>query len=86
MLETRIKELKSFLVKQKYPENIINMGTDRAMNLGRTILRQVSQKTEEPVITYVSTYNPRNPEIFNVIQSNLPILQEDSEMNSVLSN
>ena len=62
------------------------MGTDRAMNLGRTMLRQVSQRTEEPVITYVSTKNPRNPEIFNVIQSNLPILQEDPEMNSVLSN
>ena len=44
VLETRMKELKSFLVEQKYPENIINMGIDRAMNLDRTILRQVSQK------------------------------------------
>ena len=52
-----MKELKSFLIKQKYPENIINMGIDSAMNLDRTILRQVSQKTEEPVITYVSTHN-----------------------------
>ena len=81
-----MKELKSFLVKQKYTENIINMGIDGAMNLDRTILRQVSQKTEEPVITSLSTHNPRNPEIFNVIKSNLPILQEDPKMNSILSN
>ena len=55
VLETRMKELKSLLVKQKYPENVISMGTDRAMNLDRTILRQVSQKTQEPVNTYVSS-------------------------------
>ena len=35
-----MKELKSFLVKQKYPENTINMGIDRAMNLARTIVKQ----------------------------------------------
>ena len=86
VLEIRMKELRSFLVKQKYPENIINMRIDRAMNLDRTLLRQVSQKTEEPVIIYVSTHNPRNPEIFNVIKSNLPILQEDPKMNNILSN
>ena len=44
------------------------------------------QKPEEPVITYVSTRYPRNPEIFNAIKSNLPILQEDPKMNSILSN
>ena len=53
------------------------MGIDRAMCLDRTILRQVSQKTEEPIITYVSTHNTRNREIFNVIKSNFPTLQED---------
>ena len=39
VLETRRKELKSFLVKQKYPENIINMGIDRAMNLDKSYLK-----------------------------------------------
>ena len=35
---------------------------------------------------YVSTHNPKNPEIYNVIQFNLPILHEDPKMSSILSN
>ena len=35
---------------------------------------------------FMSTHNPRNPGIFNIIKSNLPILQGDPKMNSILSN
>ena len=56
------------------------------MQLDQKTLRNVTEKTSESVITYVSTHNPKNPEIFNVINFNLPILQEDPKMNKVLSN
>ena len=56
------------------------------MSLDRNALRNVSEQTYEPVITYVSTHNPQNPELFNVIKSNLPISQEDPKMNEILSN
>lgn len=49
-------------------------------------LKNVSKQTCEPVITYVSTHNPQNPELFNVIKFNLPVLQEDLNMNDILSN
>ena len=81
-----MNELKSFLIKQKYPEQLIESGIHRAMSLDRNALRNVSEQAYEPVITYVSTHNPQNPELFNVNKSNLPILQEDPEMNEILSN
>ena len=40
---------------------------------------------EESVNTYVSTHNPQNPELLSIIKSNLPILQEDPKINSILS-
>ena len=38
------------------------------------------------VIPYVSTHNPKNPEIYNVIRNNLPILEEDPGMKKILDN
>ena len=38
------------------------------------------------VIPYVSTHNPQNPEIYNVIRNNLPILEEDPDMKKILDN
>ena len=37
----RMFKLKHTLLKQKYPENIINAGVQRAFNLNRSELRQV---------------------------------------------
>ena len=56
------------------------------MNLDRNALRNVSKQVYEPLITYVSTHNPQNPELFSVIKSNLPILREDPKMNEILPN
>ena len=81
-----MNELKSFLFKQKYPEKLIESGINRAMNFDRNALRNVSEQTYVPVNTYVSTHNPQNPKLFNVTESNLPILQEDPKMNEILSN
>ena len=51
------------------------------MNLDYNAFRNVAEQTCEPVITYISTCNPQNPELFNVIKSNLLILQEDPKVN-----
>ena len=69
-----MNEMNSFLLKQKHPEKLIESGINRAMNRDRNAMRNVSEQTYEPAITYVSTHNPQNPELFNVITSNLPIL------------
>ena len=73
-------------MKQTYPERLIDGGIEKAMNLGKSKLTTVKDKTEDQVMTDVSTHNPKNPEIYNVIQFNFPILHEDPKMSSILSN
>ena len=80
----RMLELKHTLLKQKYPENVIDAGIQRALNLNRSELRQVRQNPEDNVVTYVSTFNPKNPELFGAILQNLNILHEDQKMKAIL--
>ena len=86
VLINRMKELKMFLLKQNYPESLIDDGIEKAMKLEKSTLRTVKDKSEDQVMPYVSTHNPKNPDIYNVIQFNLPILHEDPKMSSILSN
>ena len=54
------------------------------MKLRKQELRIVREKTDNDIITYVSTFNPKNPKLFNSIRENLSILQEDETMNKIL--
>lgn len=80
----RMSDLKQALLKQKYPESVIDAGFQRALNLNKSELRRVRQNPEENVVTYVSTFNPKNPELFGTIRQNLNILYEDQKMNTIL--
>ena len=44
MLQRRMLELKSFLIKQHYPEQIIEHGLQKAMSLDKNVLRTVTRK------------------------------------------
>ena len=54
--------------------------------LDRKELLTVKTRTLKNVKLYVSTHNPQNPEINNVIRKNLPILEEDPDMKKMLDN
>ena len=56
------------------------------MSLDKNVLHTVTTKGKENIVPYVSTYNPRDPEMFSVIIENMPILQEDEKMQNILSN
>ena len=45
--------------------------------------RKIANKN---IITYVSTFNPKNHELFNSLRDNQPNLQEDETMNQILQN
>ena len=74
------------MLKQNYPESLIDGGIEKAMNLEKNTLRTVKDRTEDQVMPYVSTHYPKNPEIYIVFQFNLFILHEDPKMSSILSN
>ena len=58
-----MKELKMILFNQNYPKSFIDGGIEKAMNLKKNSLRTVKDKTDDQVMPYVSTHNPKNQEI-----------------------
>ena len=79
-LDERFDELKSFLRRQKYPENLITAGINQAKSLDQRSVRTMKDKDDQTLITYVSTHNPMNTEIFNDIQNDLQVLKRDEHM------
>ena len=86
IFQRRMQELKTFLIKQNYPTQIIEHSVQKAMSLDKNVLRTVTVKGKENIVPYVSPFNPRDPEMFRVIMDNMPILQANEKMRNILSN
>ena len=85
--DIRAQELEEYLIKQKYPKTLIQAGIQKAKSLHRTnLLNEINPRNNQDAIAYVSTYNPRNPEIFGELRRDIDILKRDSQMKSVLKN
>ena len=84
--DQRAQELISLLKRQKYPETLIYAGLQKARSLDRESLLLTEQIEQPKIIPYVSTYNPRNPEIYSQIINDINILKRDTHMNDVLNN
>ena len=80
-----MQELKTFLIKQHYPEHVIEDGLQKEMSLDKNVLRTVTTNRKENIVQYVSMYNPRDTEMFNEIIENMPILQGDEKLRKILS-
>ena len=63
---------------------MIDAGIEKAKQISIEELRRVRSKTEDKVIKYVSTFNPKNVEMFQYIHHNLPILNRDEKMKKIL--
>ena len=55
----------------------MNFGVKKAMTLDMDIPRTVKVNQDKSIIPFVSTFNPKDPEIFPVIMNNLPISEKD---------
>lgn len=75
----------TFLQQRNYPKSLVEHGINKATYHDRNDLLQIKDKTEKYVIPYVSTHNPKNQEFFQIIKSNLPLLERDQKMNEVLN-
>ena len=83
--DQRLDELRSILRKRRYPNTLIDTGIQKAKQMSTQELRRVRSKNEERVIPYVSTFNPKNAEMFQYIYQNLPILNSDEKMKQILA-
>ena len=63
---------------------MLENGIEKAMSINKSELRLVREKPNDSIITYVSTFNPKQPELVHAIQQNLYILYEDDLMKEIL--
>ena len=65
----------NFAVKQ-YPAEIIDYSVNKAPTQTMEELRRVrKQATENNILRLVTTYNPNNPQVFQLVRKTLPLLK-----------
>ena len=77
----KLKSLKSVLIKQGYPSRLVDSGIQKAKSIPLEELRQTKQKenTTQP-LAFVTTHNPRNPDMFQVIKNTISLLDASPKM------
>ena len=77
--QKHLEELKETLWKQEYPMKIIEAGINKALNIPQDQLRQVATKAQDDILLlpFVSTHNPNNPQVINIIKSSVDYLQSN---------
>ena len=83
----RLNELKTFLLDQLYPINLINDGIKKAKEINRDELINPTPRNDQEtkILPLVTTHNPRNLNITPVVRNLNEILKTDEEMARVLS-
>ena len=82
----RLHDLKKILLRKQYPAEIINYGVNKALTQTTEELRRVrEQATENNLLCLVTTYNPNNPQVFQLIRKTLPMLNQNSSLKSIMS-
>ena len=80
----RLEEMKEFFIARKYPTKLINDSIKKACSIPQNILRTTKTKNTTDIIPFVSTHNPKNPNIIPQIRAQIDILKKDSKMKKVL--
>ena len=87
--EFRLRELKGFLLKKKYPEAVIVSGISRASLLDREELlkSQTSSSDDAPsTMPFVYTNNSSNPDVLNTLRRGMDLLLPSERMTTVMQN
>ncbi|XP_056012120.1 uncharacterized protein LOC130052095 [Ostrea edulis] len=83
----RLEELKIHLIRQHYPENLIDTGIQQAEKIPISELRKTCQKDtkQNNNVPFVVTHNPRNHNILNTAKRFFPILEQSNNMKNVVN-
>ena len=76
MLKIRLQELASILRSRQYPIEVINAGIFKALRIPRNILLNTQKEVDENITPFISTYNPKNREVFGILKTNMDILKK----------
>ena len=73
-----LDSLRKNLSTQKYPLQVINRGISKALSIPQNELRKPAESKEDNnILSFTTTYNPNNPEIFDVIKSGFTNLKNN---------
>ena len=82
----RLYDLKRILLRKEYPAEIIDYGVNKALTQTTEELRRVrEQATENNLLCLVTTYNPNNLQVFQLVRKTLPMLNQNSSLKSIMS-
>ena len=83
----RMDELRCYLRRQHYPDNLINAGIKKALDIPRSELRKTQQKPDDlnRKIPLVVTHNPRNHNILKTAKRFFPILEQSENLRTLFN-
>ena len=78
----RLSKLQNTLTKKGYPRQLAANGVEEALKIPKKQLRKEKQNTqnEDKILTFVSTHNPRSPNMFKIIKESIAILDASPKM------
>ena len=80
-----LNDLKPILLKTQYPAEMIDYGVNKAPTQTTEVLRRVKEKSKEDnLLCLATTYNPNNPQVFQLVKKTLPMLNQDSSLKSMM--
>ena len=86
--DKRLLNLKEKIQQQKYPNTLIDHGIQKAKIIPRPELRKAKSKdnNENKILSFVTTHNPNNPNLFPIIRNTLLLLSASEKMKTSLKN
>ena len=82
--DLRLNEMQTYMLKCGYPKQLILHGIEKAKRIPQETLRTAKTKPKENVLTFVSTNNPNNPNLWPLVHSIVNTLKTSQKMNKVL--
>ena len=65
---------------------MIDYGVNKALTQTTEELRRVKEKgTQDNLLCLVTTYNPNNPQVFQLVKKILPMLNQSSSLKSMMT-
>ena len=75
-LEERVSKLEQILKHLGYPHHIIKNGIEKAKRIPQETLRRPKERVHNnKILTFISTHNPRNPNLYTLIKQSIPMLK-----------
>ena len=84
-LEERLSKLEQVLKQLGYPQHIIKNGIEKAKRIPQETLRRPKERVHNnKVLTFISTHNLRNPNLYTLIKQSIPMLNASPKMKKPL--